>query len=162
MSSGQLLPNGRVLRYTMKERVIHWMAALSFIYLLLSGRAFFSPRLYWIAALLGGGPTARAWHPWAGLIFTLSIVWMYKFWHSDMHMSDADRAWYKAVKYYVENQDEKLPAIGRFNPGQKQLFWLLFYSGIALLLSGVVLWFPEYIPWSMRWLREAAVLIHPI
>jgi formate dehydrogenase gamma subunit len=32
--------------------------------------------------------------------------------------------------------------------------------GILLLLSGVVLWFPEYIPWSLRWLRYAAVLTH--
>jgi len=28
-------------------------------------------------------------------------------------------------------------------------------------LSGLVLWVPEYIPWSGRALRYAAVLIHP-
>jgi formate dehydrogenase subunit gamma len=32
--------------------------------------------------------------------------------------------------------------------------------GILLFLSGLVLWFPEYIPWSLRWLRYIAVVIH--
>jgi len=146
----------------MGERVIHWIAAISFIYLLLSGLAFFTPRLYWLADLLGRGPTARAWHPWAGLVFMVAVVWTYKIWRSDMHTTEADRAWYKAVKYYVRNEDEDLPPIGRFNAGQKQLFWLMFYGGIALLVSGLVLWLPEYIPWSLRWLRYSAVLVHPV
>jgi formate dehydrogenase subunit gamma len=91
----------------------------------------------------------------------LAVLWMYKAWHADMRTTEADRAWYRAVKYYVKNEDEDLPPIGRYNPGQKQLFWLMFYGGIALMLSGLVLWFPEYIPWSLRWLRYLAVLVHP-
>ena len=31
---------------------------------------------------------------------------------------------------------------------------------ILLLLSGVVLWFTETLPWSLRFLRYAAILIH--
>jgi formate dehydrogenase subunit gamma len=42
------------------------------------------------------------------------------------------------------------------------LFWTFFYSTIALLLSGLVLWFSDYLPWSLRWLRYLAVLLHPI
>jgi formate dehydrogenase subunit gamma len=30
-----------------------------------------------------------------------------------------------------------------------------------LLLTGAVLWFPEFIPWNLRFLRYTAVLIHP-
>jgi len=41
------------------------------------------------------------------------------------------------------------------------LFWGFFICGILLLLSGVVLWFPEYIPWSWRYLRYIAVIVHP-
>jgi formate dehydrogenase subunit gamma len=37
----------------------------------------------------------------------------------------------------------------------------MFMCGILLLLSGVVLWLPEYLPWNARALRYAAVLIHP-
>jgi len=32
----------------------------------------------------------------------------------------------------------------------------------VLLLTGMVLWFSEYIPWSLRFLRLASVILHPI
>lgn len=162
MGDGRLLPNGRVLRYTLGERAIHWIAGLSYVYLLLTGLAFYSPRLYWLADVLGGGPTARAWHPWAGVIFLLAVLWMYKTWRSDMRATEADRAWYKGVGHYIRNEDEALPPVGRFNAGQKQFFWVMFYCGIALLLSGLVLWLREFVPWSLRWLAYLAAVVHPV
>ncbi|MGH9662349.1 MAG: formate dehydrogenase subunit gamma [Bryobacteraceae bacterium] len=150
----------KILRYTLAERVVHWIAGLSYVYLLISGLAFFTPLLYWLTILLGGGPTARAWHPWAGLLFTAATVWMFAKWRDDMRLTEADRAWNRAIGRYIRNEDEGLPAIGRFNPGQKALFWVMFGGGLALLASGVVLWFSEMLPWSWRALRYAAVLAH--
>ena len=49
-----------------------------------------------------------------------------------MLITDADRRWSKAMKYYIENEDEKLPPDGRFNYGQKLFFWLMFYGVILL------------------------------
>jgi len=162
MSGGKILPNGRILRYSVKERVIHWIVGLSYLYLLLTGLAFFTPRLYWLANLVGGGPTARAWHPWAGVIFALGVVWMYRIWGKDMRFTDSDRAWFSDVGHYIRNEDEQVPQADRFNGGQKQLFWLMFWGGLLLLLSGLILWFTEYIPWNLRLLRYIAVLVHPI
>ncbi len=51
----QILPHGRVLRYPFVERLNHWIAAGSYMYLLLTGLAFWSPLCFWIAGLLGGG-----------------------------------------------------------------------------------------------------------
>ena len=50
----QILPNGRVVRYSFHERVIHWLAGFSYIYLMLTGLAFWSPWLFWMAIALGG------------------------------------------------------------------------------------------------------------
>lgn len=150
----------RILRYTLGERINHWIAGFSYIYCLLTGLAFWSPYMFWMATVVGGGPTARFWHPWFGLIFTASVLWMYRIWRTDMLTTDADRAWWKAVRYYVRNEDEKLPAVGRFNFGQKLFFWLMFYGAILLMLSGLVLWFPEFVPWNLRWLRYLAVAVH--
>ena len=36
----------------------------------------------------------------------------------------------------------------------------LLGGGLALLVSGLVLWFTDYLPWSLRWLRYGAVLLH--
>ncbi len=151
---------GPVLRYTLGERVNHWFGALMYIYCLITGLAFWSPYLFWMAIIAGGGPAARFWHPWSGLFFTASVLWMYSSWRSDMLTTDADRAWLKAVKNYIRNEDQNLPPIWRFNYGQKMFFWLMFYGVILLLLSGTALWFVESIPWSLRWVRYLAVAVH--
>jgi formate dehydrogenase subunit gamma len=160
-SSGQHVPRGHILRYTLSERLNHWVAAVSYIYLLLTGLAFWSPWMFWIAVVLGGAPVSRMLHPWAGLIFVGAVIYMYRLWASQMRHNEVDRAWWKAVRYYSTNQDDKMPPAGRYNAGQKFLFWGFFWSALLLLLSGVVLWFPEYISWNLRFLRYLAVLIHP-
>jgi formate dehydrogenase subunit gamma len=149
-----------IIRYTFTERINHWLAALTYIYCLMSGLAFWSPYLFWMATVLGGGPTARFWHPWFGLIFIASVFGMFQVWRVDMSITDADRAWKKAIDHYIRNEDEQLPPIGRFNYGQKLFFWLMFYGVIVLLISGLGLWFVESIPWSLRWLRYLAIFLH--
>lgn len=150
----------RILRYTFPERVNHWIAGLSYIYLLMTGLAFWSPYLFWMAVVLGGGPTARFWHPWIGLVFTASVLWMYSAWRGDMQITEADLAWKREIARYIRNEDENLPPIDRFNWGQKQCFWVMFWGAILLLLSGLILWFTDSIPWSLRFLRYLAVLVH--
>jgi formate dehydrogenase subunit gamma len=147
-------------RYSFAERANHWIGALTYTYLLMTGLAFWSPYLYWLAAVVGGGPVARSWHPWVGLIFAASVFWTFKEWRRDMQMDESDRAWAKAIPYYIENEDDKLPPVGRFNYGQKLFFWGIFYGVILLLLSGIALWYTEALPWSLRFVRYAAILIH--
>jgi formate dehydrogenase subunit gamma len=149
-----------VPRYTLAERANHWIGAFAYTYCLITGLAFWSPYLFWLALIVGGGPAARFWHPWIGLLFTASLFWTFKEWRRDMQVDDSDRAWAKAMPYYIDNEDDKLPAVGRFNFGQKLFFWGIFYSVILLLLSGIVLWETDLLPWNLRFLRYAAVLIH--
>ncbi|MFB3917097.1 MAG: formate dehydrogenase subunit gamma [Terriglobales bacterium] len=158
----RLLPNQRILRYTYKERIMHWVAGLSYIYLLLTGLAFYTPHLYWIALVLGGGSISRLWHAIIGLVFSAAVVWMYVDWGSDMKTTEVDLAWRKTIRQYIRNEDELVAPACRFNSGQKSFFWIMFWGGLALLLSGVALWFTEYIPWSLRFLRYVAVLVHVI
>jgi formate dehydrogenase subunit gamma len=157
-----LLPNGRVLRYTFRERLVHWLAGASYVYLLLTGLAFWSPWLYWIAVVLGGPTISRELHPWFGLVFSIAVGLMYSLWATQMRETPADKAWWAAIKHYIRNEDEQVPSADRFNPGQKLLFWGFFWNGGLLLLSGLILWFPQIIPWNLRALRLAAVLVHPI
>jgi formate dehydrogenase subunit gamma len=147
-------------RYSFAERANHWIGALAYTYCLITGLAFWSPYLYWLAATVGGGPTAREWHPWFGILFTASLFRTFSEWRGDMRIDAGDRAWAKAIPDYIQNQDDKLPPTGRFNYGQKLFFWGIFYSVILLILSGVVLWYTETVPWGLRYLRYAAILIH--
>jgi formate dehydrogenase subunit gamma len=158
-SSGFLLPNNRVLRYNFRERMVHWAAAISYVYLLLTGLAFWSPWLFWIAVVLGGGSVSRVLHPWAGLVFTFAVILMYGLWAEQMREAPGDKAWWGAIRDYITNEDEKVPAAGRFNGGQKLLFWSFFWCGILLLLSGIVLWLPQDFPAAVRLI---AIFVHPV
>jgi formate dehydrogenase subunit gamma len=157
-----LLPNGRVLRYSFHERLIHWLTGLSYVYLLLTGLSFWTPWLFWIALVLGGGTVSREWHPWIGLVFIIGVSLMLRMWGRQMRETPADKAWWAAIGYYIRNEDEKMPSADRFNPGQKLLFWGFFWNGILLLLSGIILWFPQYIPANLSIVRMLAVIVHAV
>jgi len=157
-----LLPNGRVLRYSFHERLIHWLAAVPYIYALLSGLAFWSPWLFWIAVILGGTTIARELHPWFGVVFVIATWLMYGMWGRQMRETPSDKAWWANIGHYIRNEDDQMPSADRFNPGQKLLFWGFVGNGVLLLISGLILWFPQYVPWSLRFLRLFAVIVHPI
>lgn len=148
-----------IRRFTLKERMIHWVVGIGFVYLMLTGLALFTPHLYWLAYVLGGGTTIAKWHPIVGVLFLAALAWMFRMWRRDMKFDAQDREWLKNVGKYIRNQDEGLPEVGRFNPGQKQLFWLQAVSGVLLLLSGIPLWFPHSFP---QWLRLVSILVHEV
>jgi len=152
----------QVERYTYPERAYHWVNGIAYTYLLLTGLALFTPYLYWLAAVLGGGGTIRFWHPWVGLVYVVTIFWMHSKWQSDMQSIPADEQWKKNMKAYIENRDEAMPAQGRFNAGQKQFWWAMFYSTIVLVITGIVMWFPERMPAGFRWLLPITVFIHSV
>ena len=153
MSQSYLLPNGRVLRYTYRERLVHWLAGFSYVYLLLTGLAFWSPWLYWITFVFGGPTVSRELHPWVGVVFFISVLWMLGLWAPDMRFTDRDRAWWHALPKYIRNEDSDVPDEDRFNAGQKALYWGFLLCGIVLLLTGFVLWVPHWIPWGASFLR---------
>jgi formate dehydrogenase subunit gamma len=149
----------RIPRFDAYERVMHWMAALSFLYAALTGLALWSPVLYWLAGLSGGGYVIRGTHPWVGVLFSAVIGWMFARWSKTMMLDADDRVWLRKLDKYATHKHHELPESGRFNAGQKMLFWSQVVTTIVLFASGVVLWFPEVMP---RNLRLAAILLHPV
>jgi len=156
----QLVPHGRVLRYAFHERAWHWVAGFSYIYLLLTGLAFWSPWLFWVAILLGGAPVSRMLHPWFGVIFAVGVLQMYRMWASQMHFEDTDRKWMQSMHHYVRNEDEKMPPAGRYNAGQKMLFWGFQICTVLMLLTGIMMWFPELMPRNLILLLRLAIFVH--
>src|SRR5262245_56420900 len=152
----------RVVRYTLRERLVHAVAGMSYVYLLLTGLAFWTPALYWLAIVLGGGYLSRLLHPWAGLIFSGVLLVMWASWRRDMKTTPGDKEWRKHIVEYMTNRDEKVPPVGRFNYGQKQFFWLMVVAAWALVISGVVLWAITSVPAGLAWLRYTAILVHSI
>ena len=148
----------KLVRFSFAERARHWMAALSFLYAALSGLALWSPHLFWLSTVLGGGETVRRWHPWGGVVFGVALGLMFRNWAREMKLDADDKVWLANAHKYAVHDEEGLPEPGRFNAGQKMLFWLQSLAVIVLIATGVVLWFPEAMP---RALRLAAILVHP-
>jgi formate dehydrogenase subunit gamma len=151
-----------IVRYVFRERLIHTVTAVTYVYLLLTGLAFWSPRFYWLATIMGGGLLSRWFHPWIGLVFAVTVFRMYAMWRKDMRITAQDRAWRQAMAHYARNEDDHVPPAGRFNYGQKMLFWVMTVGTVALLFSGIVLWFVDSVPWGLRVLRFAAILTHAV
>jgi formate dehydrogenase subunit gamma len=85
---------------------------------------------------------------------------MHSIWNRDMSFTDQDRQWMKGIRNYVTNRDELLPQQGRFNAGQKQFYWVMYYGAIVLFISGLVMWFPELSPRRLNWVRGITIVIH--
>jgi formate dehydrogenase subunit gamma len=129
-----------LVRYTPSERANHWAVGMSFILLALSGLALFHPAFYPLSLLLGGGVWARILHPFIGVLMTLLFVSMFfRFWKLNI-ITKVDKEWLSRVKELVGGNEHNMPEAGKYNGGQKVLFWLLVVCMAVLTLSGIVIW----------------------
>jgi len=136
-------------RYTPNERTNHWITAISFILLALSGLALFHPSMFWLTSLFGGGQWTRILHPFVGIVMFVSfMILALRFWHHNYLDAD-DVQWLKQIDDVLANREDRLPEIGRYNAGQKLLFFVMVLCLLALLASGIVIWrayFAFYFP----------------
>lgn len=154
--------SGLIQRYTAAERLNHWVVAGTFILAALGGLALFHPYFYWLANLFGSGTWSRILHPFIGVIMFLSFLGlMARFWAYN-HITDADRQWVRQIGDVIQNREERLPEVGRYNAGQKYLFWTMVVAIPLLLISGVIFWRPWFAPYFPVVLIRMAVVVHTI
>jgi formate dehydrogenase subunit gamma len=148
-----------ILRYETAERVNHWLVAITFVLLALSGLALFHPSMFFFTHLFGGGTWARILHPFIGLVMFVAFVALaIRFW-PDNRMDANDKQWFKQWQDVIANREENLPPVGRYNAAQKALFWVMVACMILLLVTGIVIWQPYFAPkFGITVLRVAAVL----
>src|SRR5690625_5386618 len=80
-----------IVRYSANQRTNHWIVAITFILLALSGLALFHPAFYWLTNLFGGGQWTRILHPWIGVVMFVSfVIFAATMWRSNL-MDKRDR-----------------------------------------------------------------------
>ena len=127
-------------RYTAQERANHWVVGIGFILLALSGLALFHPAFWPLSSLFGGGTWTRILHPYVGVLMALAFVAMVlRFWKLNV-MTPVDKQWLSRVREMANGEDQHMPEQGKYNGGQKLLFWLLLACMAILLVSGIVIW----------------------
>ena len=153
-----VMKSGEVPRYNASERVIHWTVAITFILLAASGLAFFHPAFWFLTSLLGGGTWSRILHPFLGLVmFAFFAVMAVKYWKENV-IKSYHREWGKRLSDVINNRDDNLPEIDKYNIGQKQLFWVMVATMVLLLVSGVVLWRDTVFAFPVTVVRISAVV----
>jgi formate dehydrogenase subunit gamma len=146
-------------RYTPNERTNHWIVAIAFVLTALSGLALFHPALFWLSALFGGGTWTRILHPFLGLLMALLFVFLAAAMWKFNKMEPRDWQWLRQGRDVVNNREERLPDVGRFNAGQKLLFFVLVACIVGLVLSGFVIWRQYFsMNFSVGVIRLAAVV----
>ena len=144
-------------RYTADERANHWVVGICFILLALSGLAFFHPAFWPLTQLFGGGVWTRILHPFIGVLMAISFLGLYlRFKHLNK-MTPADKEWLSKAKNMVDGNDHDMPEQGKYNGGQKMMFWAMSACMLLLAVSGILLW-RAYFGFPVNAVRFGAVV----
>ena len=159
---GQVNKPDLIERYGSSDRMNHWLVAITFVLLALSGLALFHPAMFFLTHLFGGGPWTRILHPFIGLVMFAAFVGLaLRFWRHNV-LDSNDRQWMNQWRDVIGNREDKLPPVGRYNAGQKLLFWVMIACLVVLLLTGFVIWRPYFTPAFNITVVRIAVLLHSI
>jgi formate dehydrogenase subunit gamma len=147
-------------RYTGWARVNHWITATCLVLLALSGLALFSPWLFFLTDLFGGGQYTRAIHPWLGVILFFSFAGLFiRFFRANLWKAE-DGTWLARLSDVLSGHEERLPEVGKYNAGQKAVFWLMSILILILISSGLVMWDQYFYGYTSIEQKRIAVLVH--
>ena len=155
-------PADAIQRYAFADRAMHWLIALGFILAALSGLVLFHPSMFFLSHLFGGGTWTRILHPFLGLFMAFFFFsFALKIWRHNLIGAD-DRRWLAKAAVVMAGHEEGVPDAGKYNAGQKVLFWLLALCMLGLLLTGFVFWRPYLAGYFPIWLVRIATLLHAV
>lgn len=153
-------PKDAITRYKTVSRLNHWLTALCFVLLTLSGLAMFHPYFFFLSFLFGGGQWMRAIHPWIGVTLMASFTGLFiQFWHHNL-WARHDTEWVKNVDKLLVGKEDEMPEVGVNNAGQKGVFWGMTILVPVLLLSGLIAWEYYFGHATSIPVQRIALLIH--
>jgi formate dehydrogenase subunit gamma len=135
-----------VVRFNGFERFVHWMTAVCFIVLALSGlnitfgKDLLLP-LIGPDAFTGWSQWAKYAHNYLSFPFTIGVVLILLMWIGGNIPNRTDVEWLKEGGGIVGHGH---PPAKRFNAGQKLIYWIVVLGGGAVAVTGYILMFPFY------------------
>jgi formate dehydrogenase subunit gamma len=135
-----------ILRFNVFERFVHWLTAVSFVILGITGLNITFGRsliLPWL-----GAEAFSTWAEWAkfshnyvSFAFTIGVVLMFLIWIANNIPTRADLEWFKGGGGMFGGKE---PPAYKFNGGEKLIFWISMIGGGLVIVTGFVLLFPFY------------------
>jgi formate dehydrogenase subunit gamma len=139
--------SGRTLiRFRAFERFSHWLTAVSFVLLGLTGLNITFGKIVLLPVV---GPeafsaisqAAKYVHNFTSFAFVAGLFLIIGIFFRDNLPAKVDIEWIKQGGGFIKSKHA--PA-GRFNPGEKGVYWLSLFAGLAVSVSGFALLFPFY------------------
>jgi len=160
-------PTGRMIeRFTAVKRVAHWTMGLSFVALAVSGliltfgKAMLLPLIgytlfSWLATI------AKLLHNFTGPVLTVALPVFIVLFVRDNVPKAYDMQWLAKFGGMLDRTGKTHVPAGKFNAGEKALFWLLVcVLSVILVVTGLILDFPNFD--QTRGTMQLANLIHMI
>ncbi len=152
--------NRLIKRYSASERLNHWIVAFCFILLAISGLALFYPSFSWFGQIFGTLQVARIVHPFVGVIMFVGFTIQFFRYASHNIPTKGDVEWAMSVKDVVLGKE--VGDVGKYNAGQKVMFWAMTGCLVVMLVTGVMMWqspyfFADYFSIESR---RIAILLH--
>jgi formate dehydrogenase subunit gamma len=137
----------KVHRFNSLERFSHWLTATCFVVLALTGLNITFGKVVLLPLI---GPTAfttlseaaKYAHNFVSFPFVLGLFLIVAMWMKNNIPRKVDIEWLKQGGGFIGSRH---PTAGRFNAGEKLVFWLALGGGAAVAVSGYLLMFPFYV-----------------
>jgi formate dehydrogenase subunit gamma len=136
----------KILRFKAFERFSHWITAVSFVILGLTGLNITFGKIL-LLPVIGPGAfssvsqAAKYVHNFTSFAFVVGLVLIVVIFFKDNVPEKVDLDWLKQGGGFIKSKHA--PA-GRFNLGEKLVYWLSLAAGVAVSASGFLLLFPFY------------------
>ena len=137
-----------VRRFNAFERANHWVTAVSFLIMALTGLVLLYGQLFikpWLGANAYGD--FAYWSAWLHMVFVpafvIGVLVMAAVWLWGNLPSKLDWVWLRQGGGFLSDRSPHPPA-RRFNAGQKMIFWAVLGGGALLTVSGISLMLPFF------------------
>src|ERR1700693_3297876 len=136
----------KILRFEAFERYSHWLTGAVFVVLGLTGLNITFGKIV-LLPLVGPdtfsdvAQAAKYMHNFTSFSFVAGLVLISVIFFKDNFLAKVDIDWLKQGGGFIRNKHA--PA-GRFNLGEKLVFWLSLAAGVVVSASGFLMLFPFY------------------
>ena len=152
----------RVIRHKYPARVSHWFLVISFFLTMFTGVAFFFPDFSWLTEILGTPQLARAIHPFTGIImFIAFLILAVIYWRYNIPEKN-DLRWAANIVEVLKGNEHAVSDNGKYNFGQKMLFWTLNLAMFVLLATGIIMWRQYFSHYFSIPVLRIAILFHSL
>ena len=162
-----------VMRFDRSQIIQHLLLTVAFVMLVITGFALRFPDAWWVGWLTDLGmtePVRADLHRVFAVILVITAAYHMYY----VFLTRRGREEFKSIvprwrdmkdllanlRYYTWNSDKETK-FGRYDYSQKAEYWALIWGTILMIITGFILWFPQ---WTVKllpsWIISAAQTVH--